>query len=48
MKFNISNILFYFILLKITKCLYFEIKGDRERCFVDEFFDHSVMKIILN
>ena len=35
-------------LILSTNSLYFEIKGDSERCFVDEFYKNTVVVIKYN
>lgn len=50
LKSNSSSIklyVFFIIAMYINSvnALYFELKGDKERCYVDEFFQHSVVVI---
>ena len=53
MKFKSAiNFIFIFItpliLLGNSNCLYFEVKGDKEKCFVDDFYKNSVVLIKYN
>ena len=40
-----SFLICLFSLINKSNALYFEIKGDRERCFVDEFHKNTVLVV---
>jgi hypothetical protein len=40
-----SNYILFLFLFKLINPLYFEVKGDKEKCFIDEFFSNSVVVI---